>query len=241
MMTKTKAIVLHTLKYGDSKLFVNVLSREYGMITLSCPTGKRKNGSSKTNCFQPLNMVEVEFEMKPKADIHPLREVRIDYPTSDIPFNPYKLSISIFIAEFLRYALNNEQKDYVMYDYIYNSIQWLDSADKGYSNFHLVFMTKLSRFIGFYPDMNSFNPGSYFDLHNGTFSTTPSFNSSTLKPSDSSIVPTLDRLTFASMHLLKMTREQRNECTEMILKYYRLHVPNFPELRSFNILKELFV
>jgi DNA repair protein RecO (recombination protein O) len=241
MMTNSKAIVLNTLKYGETKIFVNVYSREYGMITLSCSSARKKKGNSKLNCLQPLNIVEAEFEMKPKADIFPLREVRIDYPAASIAYDPYKLSISIFLAEFLRYALKNEQKNYMLYDYITQSIEWLDAAEKHFSNFHLIFMVKLAKFIGFYPDIESFRQGSAFDLCNGTFSDLPGVQSDLLKASDSELVLTLDRLSFASMHLLKLTREQRNECTEMILKYYRYHLPTFPRLKSFAILQELFV
>lgn len=240
MMTKTKAIVLNSIKYGENRLFVNVFSREYGMITLSCSTGRKKGKGSRANCFQPLNIVETEFEMKPKADIYSLHEVRIDYPAMSIAVNPYKISISLFIAEFLRYALRNETRNDMLYDYITQSIEWLDSAETGFANFHLVFMTKLLRFIGFYPDINSFFPGAWFDLSKGTFSTRPAYNTSVLSPADASIVPTLDRLSYASMHLLRLSREQRNECTDKILRYYRYHLPSFPELKSFSVMKELF-
>jgi DNA repair protein RecO (recombination protein O) len=42
------------------------------------------------------------------------------------------------------------------------------------------------------------------------------------------------------MHLFKMTREERNRCVSIILYYYRLHIPNFPELRSLSVLQSLF-
>ena len=37
-----------------------------------------------------------------------------------------------------------------------------------------------------------------------------------------------------------MNKEQRNRCTDIILYYYRLHVPNFPQLRSLDVVKALF-
>ena len=37
-----------------------------------------------------------------------------------------------------------------------------------------------------------------------------------------------------------MNREERNRCLDVIMTYYRLHVPNFPELRSLKVLRELF-
>ena len=42
------------------------------------------------------------------------------------------------------------------------------------------------------------------------------------------------------MHLYSMSRLQRNHCVEVIVDYYRLHIPNFPELKSLPVLKTLF-
>lgn len=241
MMTCSKAIVLNTTKYGDSRIFVNAYSREYGMTAFSVSLAKGKRGNGRANCFQPLNMIEAEFDMKPHSDIFPLKDARIYCPASGIAFDPYKLSISMFLAEFLRSALRNEQRNYTLYDYIAQSIEWLDAAKEGFSNFHIVFMMKLARFIGFYPNMGSYTTGSLFNLRSGAFSALPEGDGATLNAAESAFLVTLDKLSFTSMHLLKMNRQQRNRCTEMMLEYYRCHLPSFPELRSFTILKELFI
>ncbi len=41
------------------------------------------------------------------------------------------------------------------------------------------------------------------------------------------------RLSYETMHLYTMSRLDRNRCVEVILQYYRIHVPGFPELKSF--------
>lgn len=240
MLTKTKAIVLNSLKYGDKKVFVDMFSQEYGKITFSCPVGNRGKQKSRVNYFQPLNIVEVEFDLKPKTEIHNIKEVRLAYPTKSIPYDPYKLSISIFLAEFLRYALLNEQQNVHLYDYIEHSIEWLDNAERGFANFHIVFMMKISLFIGFHPNIEDFSPGSWFDLQSGEFSPLIPKHKDTIRPSEATIIPVIDRLNYNTMHLLKLSRAQRNQCTESILKYYRLHLPTFPELKSFAVMKELF-
>ncbi len=239
MMTTSEAIVLNTLKYGETKIFVNAYTREYGMVTLSTSSSKRRRGSF-VNCFQPLNIIEVEFDAKPKSDIYPIKSARISYPATDIAFNPYKMSISMFLAEFLWHALKNEQKDYALFDYIVQSIEWLDAAQDGYSNFHIIFMTKLSKFVGIYPNTDSYSRGSWFDLAGGTFDLAAHMSARALKPADADIVKLLSRLSFSTMHMLKMSRHERNRCAETIMEYYRLHLPNFPELKSFAVLKELF-
>ena len=47
-------------------------------------------------------------------------------------------------------------------------------------------------------------------------------------------------MTYENMRFFRMSQAERNRCAELILVYYRLHVPNFPELRSLDVLKTLF-
>ena len=48
------------------------------------------------------------------------------------------------------------------------------------------------------------------------------------------------RMNFETMHLFAMSRQERNRCAELIIIFYRLHIPNFPDLKSLAVLKELF-
>ena len=49
------------------------------------------------------------------------------------------------------------------------SIEPVSKTSASFSNFHLVFMMRLSRFIGFFPNVEQANEGGYFDLINGCF------------------------------------------------------------------------
>lgn len=48
------------------------------------------------------------------------------------------------------------------------------------------------------------------------------------------------RPTVMTMHLFAMSRAERSRCLELINEYYRLHLPDFPVLKSLEVLKELF-
>jgi DNA repair protein RecO (recombination protein O) len=45
---------------------------------------------------------------------------------------------------------------------------------------------------------------------------------------------------YATMHLFRLGRADRNRILEILILYYRLHIPQFPELRSLPVLQELF-
>ena len=61
-----------------------------------------------------------------------------------------------------------------------------------------------------------------------------------LRPDEASRIGLLMRMDFDNMRFFRMSRQERNRCTEIILYYYRLHVAGFPELKSLDVLRELF-
>ena len=48
------------------------------------------------------------------------------------------------------------------------------------------------------------------------------------------------RMDFPTMHLFRMSHQERNRLLEVSLIYYRLHIPDFPELKSVSVLHELY-
>ncbi len=47
-------------------------------------------------------------------------------------------------------------------------------------------------------------------------------------------------MNYDTMHLFAMSRAERNRCVDVMMEYYRLHLPDFPEMKSLPVLKELF-
>ena len=50
----------------------------------------------------------------------------------------------------------------------------------------------------------------------------------------------LMRMNYETMHLFDMNRTERARCLTIMNEYYRLHLPDFPVLKSLEVLKELF-
>ena len=240
MLTKTQAIVLHSLKYGETRLIVDMFTRSQGRQSFIVSIPISVKGKIKKQLFQPLTLLEIESDLRPKLQLQKLSDVRLASPFSSIPFDPNKLSISLFIAEFLYYALRSEQHNEPLFDYIVNSIQWLDAQTDRFANFHLVFLMRLSRFLGFYPNLEHYQSGDYFDLRESVFLSTPPVHRDFLHPQEAEKIQLMMRMDFPTMHLFRMSHQERNRLLEVSLIYYRLHLPDFPELKSVSVLQELY-
>lgn len=240
MDVKTRAIVLRTVKYGESRLIIDLLTEKYGRLSFGCNMSKTNRGKIKKQLFQPLTILDVVFDYRENIQLQRFRDLRIAVPFLSIPFDSVKLSITLFLAEFLNYSTRDERDNKPLYNYIEKSLLWLDGAQQAFANFHLVFMMHLTLFIGFYPNLEGYREGAWFDLRDGSFSLVCPHHPDYLYPEESSKISTLMRMNYDNMHLFRMSRAERNRCVEVILYYYRLHVPNFPELKSLDVLRELF-
>ncbi len=240
MLTKTEAVVLHALKYGETRLIVELFTRSHGRLSCIASIPKTSKGKLKKQLFQPLTLLELEADIRPKAQLQPLKEARLAVPFVTIPFDPHKLAIALFTAEFLYYALRSEQRNEPLFDYVVNSIAWLDGQDRQYANFHLVFLIRLSRFLGFYPNLSNYAAGDYFDLRESTFLAAPPVHRDFLYPQEAEKIQLMMRMDFPTMHLFRMRHAERNRLLEVILYYYRLHLPDFPELKSITVLQDLY-
>lgn len=240
MLIKTKAIVLHSLKYGDASVIVEMFTEQNGRQAFAVRIPKTSKAKVKKQYFQPLTILDIEYDYRQKTDLQRLRDVRIAMPFSSVPFDPVKMSVVLFLAEFLHYVTRGEQQNIPLYQYIENSLEWLDACDGGFANFHLVFTMRLARFLGFFPNLEDYVDGCCFDLRSASFVIMPPLHSDFLKPQEAARVNQLMRMNYETMRLFKMSHADRNQITDVIMRYYRQHVPQMPELRSLEIIRELW-
>ena len=237
---KTQALVLSALSYGDRQLIVDLFSREAGRQSFIVQLAAGRKGKMRKMLFQPLMLLDVDFTQRPTRTLQRFSEVSISRPWLTLCADPIKIQLVFFVAELLRYATRDEQQPQSLFDYVVDSMQWLDTATEGYANFHLVFMMRLSRFIGFYPNLDEYSEGAWFDLRDGSFVRACPSHPDYLQPNDARKILLLMRMNFDNMRFFKMNREERGRCLDVIITYFRLHVPNFPEMKSLSVLKALF-
>lgn len=240
MITKTRGIVLRSVRFGESSLIVDVLTKSSGRVSFMVHIPKTSKGKIKKQYFQPMTLLDFEYDFRQRSNLQRIKDVRVSLPYSSIPIDPAKSCISLFLSEFIYYATRNEQENPTLFTYISTSLEWLDNAYEDFANFHLVFMMRLGKFLGFHPFLEDFTPGCFFDLRNGCFTLSMPLHADFLNAADAGHLYNLMRMNFDTMKLFKLSRDDRNRITEIVLRYYKLHLPNMPELQSFDILREVF-
>jgi DNA repair protein RecO (recombination protein O) len=242
MLHKTKGIVLHSLSYNDRYRIVHIYTELFGRIAylVSRPKGRRTPTSSAALLFQPFAVLELEVEHQNTRELQRIREVRPSPPLCSIPFDPIKTPVALFLAEFLHNVLKDIQANRPLFEFVSQSIAVFDLLSDGIANYHLVFMIKLSRFLGFYPNDEGYRAGMFFDMRHGVFVDSRPIHSAHLSAADSQIFLLLLRMNYRNMHAYSFSRHDRINIIHRIVDYYKLHFGSPIELKSLDVLQTIF-
>ena len=240
MLQKTRAIVLYQVNYSDTYSIVSLFTEAFGPVSYLTAKTKGKTTRVPKSLFHPLSVVEVEVEHRNLREIQRLKEAQSHIPLMAILNNPVKSTICIFLAELIGKVAKDMQPDQRLFDFMLQSIRLLELVEKDYANFHLVFMIRLSRFLGFYPDSGGYRPGMYFDLRNGVFMSNKPPHAQFLLPDESRIFYNLLRMNYDNMALFRFSGNERKAIIYRMLDYYQVHLHRLPEIKSLEILHEVF-
>jgi DNA repair protein RecO (recombination protein O) len=239
MLHKTQGIVLSVTKYNDKFSIAQVFTSDFGRTAYLLPNSKSKKRKINQALFFPLSIIDMEVEHFPLRKIHRLKDVQRQFPLYSINMNVVKLSISFFLSEFLTRVLQETNENRVIFSFIRQSVVTLEEKEKGLANFHLVFMFHLAEFLGVTPNLDNYKKGSFFDLLNGCYSNSKPLHNHYLGLQQSIYLDVFKRINYHNMHLYKLSQSDRNIIIKCMLDYYRMHIYDFPEIKSLEILREL--
>ena len=239
MLTKTNGIVLHSIKHNDSSTIITVYTQQFGRVSYLVHGANKKKSVVRASYLQPLSLVEMDVSHIPGKDIQRIKDIRMLHLFTGIPFDAVKNSLAIFISELLFRTLRQTEPDESLFLFLENSILQLDYCEQGIANFHLVFLIKLTRYLGFEPNRDG-DKTTYFDLMNGVFSATKPLHSHYLLADVSEKLMEILDCDYSNMQETALSRATRAKLLTSIVEYYRLHIPEFHGLHSLAVLQSLF-
>lgn len=240
MIEKFDGIVLRTLKYSDTLMIADIYTRSHGRLSFLVPVSGGTRGRTKRVLFQPLSMLSFTAAYRKGKSLSRISEVQPYMLYSTIQSDAVKSSIALYLSELLTYSLREEGGDEALFNFLDRSFFFFDNLESGYADFHLVFMVQLLRYLGIYPNIEGYDERCYIDLLQGCVAKERPLHSDFLMPEDAIPFVHLLRTGYDSMHLLSLNRKLRGEFLAILVGYYRLHIPDFPNMKSLEVLRELF-
>ncbi|WP_034042685.1 DNA repair protein RecO [Wocania ichthyoenteri] len=238
MLLTTNAIVLSKLKYRDNDLIVKCYTEQLGVVSfLLRGILKSKKGNSKIAYFQLLSQLQLEIIYKQNRSLQVIKEIKLNHLYTSLHSNILKSSIVMFLAEVLANTLKEEEQNNNLFSYIETTLLWLDTHSE-YSNFHLLFLLNLTKYLGFYPEEIN-TAYNYFNLLDGKFETKQQ-GKYTICGENLTLLKTLLGTTFDALSSVKINARQRQSFLSMILLYFELHLGSFKTPKSLQIFNQVF-
>lgn len=236
MWSKEKGILLSVVHHTDKLCIANIYTLGQGFCAYSFFLPKSTKGNAKNTLLMPLSLIDFESDTS-GAGLARMRGACFLSPYSDIPFNPHKSSIALFLSEILTTALRAEKNaDNALFGFLMDSLLWFDSSLE-FSNFHLYLSVRLADFLGISPDVSTFRDGYALDVTSGSY---------LLQNPDSELCrlswlfASLQRSSLENMQSIAMSGAERSALLNMLCSYYSVHIPSFPHLKSIEILHLLY-
>lgn len=238
MLSTTNAIVLSKIKYRDNDLIVKCYTQNHGVISyLVRGVFKSKKASAKVAYFQPLSQIQIVFNYTKTRSLYSIKEVKTYNVYRSLHTHILKSAIVLFLSEILATTLQEEEKNEALYSYLETTLLWFDTENE-YANFHLLFLLKLSKYLGFYPDISNVN-SSFFNLEDGSFQFSEEGKHS-VSGENLMLLKTLLGIKFDALHTIKINAQKRQSFLNMILLYFKLHLGSFKTPRSLHIFNQVF-
>lgn len=235
MIIQTPAIVISSIKYGDTSKIVKCYTKSSGIQSFIA-----KGVYSKKNkinpLISPLNQIELLLDDKNTKNIQYFKNAGQSVHYTSIHLLPQKTAIALFLSEILNSALQEEEANSGLFDFISSSFENFDKKETSYADFHLWFLINLTKYLGFYPNISS--KSLFFDLMNG-ISTDSSPAESYISGEELTDLKTLISLQFDQSQN-QFNQTQRKSLLNILMDYYRLHISDFRQPKSLNVLAVVF-
>ena len=241
MYEKLRGIVLSTIKYSDKHNIVHVYTDGRGRMAFAVPQGSTRGARMRNAMLMPLSVIDFEARIVAGRDLATMHDLSRAWPLVDIYCSPVKAALAMFVGEVLSHSIQEQESNRPLFAFVESAVMALEMMQRGVANFHICFLYHLGAHLGIQPDVGSYRKGYWFDMDGGIFVKFPSGGGHVMSPDEAEALHLISRMTFYNLHLFKFNREQRNRVLDVMLAYYRLHNSTLGNLRSPDILKQLFV
>lgn len=236
MLCSTKGIVLQNVKYADKKVISKIYTNEFGIIAVNAFISRTSKSKISNSLIQPLSLVEIEILFKENQDIHPLKEIRLVHQYQDLHENFHKLCVAQFMNEVLIKCLKEQAPNADLFEFIIQVFIWLDDTSEQINQLPVYFLFNLTKFLGFYP-LESDEPNQiYFNMIDGQFQISKLEFPLGLNQEQSRLFKYLFEFDLSGSR--SFVKQKRDELMEILLLYYKYHLPGFSDLKSYQVLKE---
>lgn len=233
MLTKTRGIVVRTVKYGESSAICNILTEHFGLLGFHAAGAYKPKSKISASYLQPLTELEISFNYKKTGGLLKISDIRcIAY--SD-PARMNQMAMYHICCELLQQTIKENELNPALFRYL--TEEAIPGLNTKLHFWQLPFlMLNILHHYGCSPNCETYKDGAGLDLQNGVF-TTLLQSRHQIAGIDSAFA--IYRMLTRGINELNHDNTLRQTVIEDLIKYFRYHIREDFELRSIEVYGEM--
>lgn len=240
MLQKSRAVVLHTYKYGDASLIVHCYTEQWGRRSFLLKGVRKASRQHRMNYYQPLFLLDLDVYYRDNRELQWIKEASFIDHIPGFQTDVKRSAQALFLTEVLMKVLKEEEKNEPLFDFLYRTVSYFESIENASASFHILFLFQLTRFLGFYPGKNFGQKYRYFNVITGSFSNAPPSSEIEKEKLLGKFWNTCFDATYLTIDQAINNQMNRNLFLDSLLDFYRYHFDLTGNLKSTEVLRSLF-
>lgn len=235
MLYASRAIVLRTVRYGETSLIAELLTEQKGVQTFIINSVRKAKATTPASFLQVMTLVDIVAYHQDHKTINRMKEIRLDRPYATIPFERHKSAVIMCLAEICAKCIRTADPQPALFHFLRDNLVQFDKMSGPDNLFMLRFLADLTGYLGFGLDLDApAGEGDHFDLQEGMLTA--------IRPGHPYVLDSRDYSLLRSIvnGQPDIAYPDRQRLTDQLITYYQLHVESLREVHSIGILRELF-
>ena len=228
LITETEAIVLRTLKYGETSIIAEVFTLHDGIRSIIVNGVRSTRNKSGSSSFQVMNILSLSYYNKESDTLCRTKEYQYAVHYKRLGLDVIYTSVGIFLIECVRNAVQEREENQPLYLFL---------KERFLTDFYLYFLVDLSTLLGFGPLPNYEAKKPCFHLLHGRFTESHHDPVHLVGEGPSQIL--FHILKSNRMDGLLGTKQDKDQLTDDLLRYYGCHLEGFRPIRSLEVLRTI--
>lgn len=237
MLYHTRGIVFHQVNYSETSLIVKIYTELFGLQSYLIRGVRSRKSAVKSAQLQHLALLDLVVYHRENKDLQTVKELKTAFTYQCVPVDIRKSAVVVFLNEILYNVIREQESNPPLFQFIFSELQRLDGLEHDVATFHLQFLVRLTKYLGFFPRNNFSVQNPVFDLQEGVFTDRSLHH---LLFIEEPLSRFLSALAFAGEGTVQIPSEYRNDLLDYILRYYTTHLTGMKPVKSHLVLQEVF-
>ncbi len=239
MIYKTQGIVVKNTKYGETSMISKIFTKEFGLQSYIINGVRKRKPRFSPSLLQPASLLKMVVYHKDNKNIQRVKELKAAHIYQQLPFHVIKSSLVLYVLEIFYKSIDGSLRSPHLFDFLLHAFKFFDQKKSGIANFHLLFLVKLTKHMGFYPTNNFNEDTPFFNIKKGKFYSNIPSHDKFLTTTQSRNFSVLLDSNFSSFDQIQLSLPVRKQLTKALEQYYKWHIMGPKQLNSRPIIEEI--